>query len=359
MDSFGYGIHWTKLLGGLCLAAVAFVFLLYKNQDKLLYQPNIHPTYTTPSQNPPGYKSPKEHGMDYEDVYLTTKDGIRLHAWWVPQKHSAKSPTVLFFHANAANMGFRLTNIKQLHADVGVNVFILSYRGYGESTGEPGEDGMMIDAQTAYAHLKQRPDLDPTSIFVFGRSLGGAVAISLLSKLQEEADKTNTVSAIRGLILENTFTSISAMVDNIFPFLRPLKPFVLKLNWPSVKRIASFKTPILFVSGGQDEVVPAWHMKALHDAAVSAKRTFVLFEEGKHNDTWLVGGLEYVQAIRSFIESTGLVLPPLPEDNITTQLVLAAKAAAAGGASMLTPMLPPSGEPSLAAATQPELKKSQ
>jgi fermentation-respiration switch protein FrsA (DUF1100 family) len=362
LETFGYGIHWTKLVGGLCFAALGFVFLLYKNQETLLYQPKIHPQYTTPSQNPVGFRNPMEHGMDYEDVYLNTKDGIRLHAWWVPQKTSRKSPTILFFHANALNMGFRLTNIKQLFVDVGLNVFILSYRGYGESTGQPGEEGMIIDAETAFAHLRERTDLDPKSLFVFGRSLGGAVAIALLSKLESEAEKQGVPSPIRGLILENTFTSISAMVDNLFPLLRPLKPFVLRLNWPSVDRIPKLRPPILFVSGGQDEVVPAWHMKALLGAATSSKKTtFVLFDEGKHNDTWLVGGLKYVHAIRTFIEAGDITLPPLPDDNVTTQLILAAAKASAAGGGMPN-ILPPSGEPSLTAAAKTlleETKKAQ
>jgi fermentation-respiration switch protein FrsA (DUF1100 family) len=258
-------------------------------------------------------------------------------------------------------MGFRLTNIKQLFEDVGLNVFILSYRGYGESTGEPGEEGMMLDAETAFEHLRTRPDLDPKSIFVFGRSLGGAVAISLLASLEKAAAKTGTESPIRGLILENTFTSISAMVDNLFPILRPLKPLVLRLNWPSLQRIAGVKAPILFISGGQDEVVPAWHMQALNTAATSINKTFVLFAEGKHNDTWLVGGLKYVQAMRSFIEQQGIVLPPLPEDNITSQLVLAAaKAAASGGGGVLMPnLLPPSGETNLTSAAKTILEQSE
>lgn len=267
-----------------------------------------------------------------------------MHAWWVPQKLSKERPTLLFFHANAANMGFRLSNIKQFFDDVGFNIFILSYRGYGESTGEPGEEGMIIDAETAFAHLRARKDLNPKSIFVFGRSLGGAVAIALTSKLTaEEAE-----CPVRGLILENTFTSISAMVDNLFPMLRPLKPLVLRLNWPSEARIASLKLPILFISGGQDEVVPAWHMKALCTAATSAQTTFMLFAEGKHNDTWMVGGLKYITAIRTFVEQAGFVLPPLPEDNVTTHLLATFRAAAASGGLMSFP----AGGSSLASAAQ-------
>lgn len=73
-------------------------------------------------------------------------------------------------------------NIKQLHEDVGVNVMIVSYRGYGESEGEPSEDGMITDAETAYATLRKREDIDATKIIIFGRSLGGAVAIALTAR---------------------------------------------------------------------------------------------------------------------------------------------------------------------------------
>ena len=99
-------VSWQKLV--LLGVAMAFLFLLslYWYQEKLLYQPKIFPQFAVPSQNPPGYRSPADHDMPFEDVRLTTPDGLRLHAWFVKQSTDAdtrKAPTLLFFHANAGS----------------------------------------------------------------------------------------------------------------------------------------------------------------------------------------------------------------------------------------------------------------
>jgi hypothetical protein len=203
MNTFG-GLSVGKMVLLISATAVIFLGFLYKYQESLLYQPKAMPQFVTPSQNPPGFRSPAEHGMAFDNVYLEAEDGIKLHAWFVKQPEPLKCPTVVFFHANAANMGFRLTNIKQLYEDVGVNVFILSYRGYGESQGVPGEEGILLDAEAVWKYVQAHPLIDKSSILVFGRSLGGAVATYLASRHSEE---------IAGLMLENTFTCISDMVE--------------------------------------------------------------------------------------------------------------------------------------------------
>jgi len=245
--------------------------------------------------------------MNYKDVYLTTSDGVRLHAWWLCHDDPTSRPTVLFFHANASNMGFRLPNLVLLHKHLGFNVFIVSYRGYGESEGKPGEEGMLLDAESVWSHVQSSPEVDNDKILVFGRSLGGAVAVALAAKHSAK---------LSGVILENTFVSINVLVDKLFPFLKYLKQWLLRLEWDSGKRIASVTSPVLFLSGKQDEVVPNWHMSALHDKALAAEsRKFVEFPAGKHNDTWLVGGTTYVNAVADFVkEVTGYHTGVIEED---------------------------------------------
>jgi pimeloyl-ACP methyl ester carboxylesterase len=289
-------ISWGKLLGLGAIMIGFFIWSLYRYQEKLLYQPRIYPQYATPGQNPAGYRSPSEHDMPYTDVYLHTSDRIKLHAWWIHsgnQEITKQRPTLLFFHANAGNMGFRLQNLKQLHSKLNINIFILSYRGYGESEGEPSEHGLNIDAETAWQHLHSRPDVDVNNIFIFGRSMGGAVAISLASR---------HMAKIRGVILENTFTCISDMADQLFPFLKPIKKWILRLDWNSISRIGTITSPILFLSGLLDEVVPSSHMVRLHaTATASENRQFAAFPKGMHNDTWLEGGPEYPRVFGEFI----------------------------------------------------------
>ena len=154
-------------------------------------------------------------------------------------------------------MGFRLQNIKLLHSRLNVNIFILSYRGYGESEGEPEEKGMGLDAevrecrhaasfdvvaraylQAAWSHIRKRSDVDPENLILFGRSMGGAVALSLAVKCALHSKPTRVLiacffraraplcshqSEIRGIVLENTFTCIADMADQMFPFLKPIK----------------------------------------------------------------------------------------------------------------------------------------
>jgi pimeloyl-ACP methyl ester carboxylesterase len=106
----------------------------------------------------------------------------------------------------------RLVNIRGLFACTGCNILMVEYRGYGTSEGEPSEDGLKLDAQAALDYLHDaRDDVDGRQIFAFGRSLGGAVAIWLAHK---------NPLRLRGIMVENSFTSVREMATPIFPFLR-------------------------------------------------------------------------------------------------------------------------------------------
>jgi len=105
------------------------------------------------------------------------------------------------------------------------NVYVISYRGYGRSEGYPNERGLCIDAQAAFSYLISRPDVDPEKIFIFGRSLGGAVAVHLAKELG--------FPTIKGLIIENTFTSIPDMVEVVMPYLQYFKSLVTN-RWESI-----------------------------------------------------------------------------------------------------------------------------
>jgi fermentation-respiration switch protein FrsA (DUF1100 family) len=134
----------------------AFLYNLHKNQNALLYHPVLPgaPQFRRTSDNPPPYSSPADWGMPFEDVYMTTADRVRIHAWLVkapPSLDHASAPTVVFFHANAGNLGFRLPNLKVLHDAVKVNVLIFDYRGYGNSEGTPDEPGLQLDGDVSAA----------------------------------------------------------------------------------------------------------------------------------------------------------------------------------------------------------------
>ena len=111
----------------------------------------------------------------------------------------------MMFHGNAGNIGHRVPIAKVLEENIGCYVFMLEYRGYGLSTGNPDEEGIKIDAQTALDYIRNQKETQDGKIIVFGQSLGGAVAVQLVANNQDASD-------IVGLILENTFTSIRDMI---------------------------------------------------------------------------------------------------------------------------------------------------
>ena len=182
--------------------------LLYYKQNDLIY-PRYLPSGANTNE---GVPRPTQFGIsDYEDLRLPTPDGETLGAFFIRPSNNglARNVTILMFHGNAGNIGHRVPIAKVLEENLGCHVLMLEYRGYGMSTGTPNEEGLMVDAQTALDHIRNRKDIKGTKIVVYGQSLGGAVAIQLVAKNQEAHD-------VIGLILENTFTSIRKLIPRLF-----------------------------------------------------------------------------------------------------------------------------------------------
>ena len=123
-----------------------------------------------------------EYSMEYRDIWITTKDKVRLHAWFVKANPNPKlCRTLIFFHGNAGNVGARLPNIEVLVKNLKTNVLILAYRGYGDSEGKPSEEGLKLDAEAVLEFALNDSEIDSDRIFVFGRSLGASVGARLAS----------------------------------------------------------------------------------------------------------------------------------------------------------------------------------
>ena len=194
---------------------------------------------------------PSQFGIkDFEDLVIPTHDGEKLSAFYIrgPRVGPNSDTTILMFHGNAGNIGHRVPIARMLISMMGCNVFMLEYRGYGLSTGEANEAGIMVDAQTALDYLRQRAETSHHRIIVYGQSLGGAVSIQLVSKNQDMGD-------IAGLVLENTFLSMRKLIPSVIP---PAKYLTILCHqiWPSDSVIPSIKVPTLFLSGLKDEIVP-------------------------------------------------------------------------------------------------------
>ncbi|XP_055824804.1 alpha/beta hydrolase domain-containing protein WAV2 [Solanum dulcamara] len=286
-------------VGGIVVAGMA---ILVAFQEKLVYVPVL------PGLTKSYPITPARLRLLYEDVWLRSSDGVRLHAWFIKLFPDCRGPTIIFFQENAGNIAHRLEMVRIMLQRLQCNVFMLSYRGYGASDGFPSQHGITKDAQAALDHLVQRTDIDTSRIVVFGRSLGGAVG-SVLAK--------NNPDKVAGLILENTFTSILDMAGVLLPFLKwviggsgskgfKLLNFVVRSPWNTIDIIGEIRQPILFLSGLQDEMVPPFHMQMLYAKAAARNRQclFVEFPSGMHMDTWLAGGDHYWRTIQKYLEET-------------------------------------------------------
>lgn len=172
------------------------------------------------------------------------------------------------------------------------NVFMLSYRGYGRSTGTPNEKGLKIDSQRALDFILDHPILQHTPLFAYGQSIGGAVAIDLVHRNQ---------ARFAGIIIENTFLSIRALIPSVMPLAAPIAQLCHQI-WATETLITTMNTPILFLSGLKDELVPPQHMRKLYELCGSGNKVWREFARGTHNDTVIQP--EYFNIIADWVEFT-------------------------------------------------------
>ena len=138
MGFWGFGLLPDLGIFNWVVYALFFLSLLavymYYNQNNMLYMPEApHPAYKYPENNPPKLRNPGEEGIPYESIIVTTSDNVKLHGWMMLHPSSISKPTILFFHANAGNIGMRIPLLKILFNDVDANIIIVGYRGYGHS----------------------------------------------------------------------------------------------------------------------------------------------------------------------------------------------------------------------------------
>lgn len=232
-------------------------------------------------------RNPSELGLQFEDVFFRTQDGVRLHGWFIP--HPEAHTTLIWFHGNAGNISHRLENIKLLHDLVRVHIFIFDYRGYGRSEGSVDEQGTYADGEAAVKYILQRAGTDSRRIVLFGRSLGAAVAAETALRFDSA-----------GLILESSFASIAEMARAIFPFV-PLR-WLLRSKYDVLEKVRKIKTPLLVLHGDRDEIIPFAQGKMVFDVAPEPKQFYTIVG-AEHNDTYIVGGEAYFQRLRAFIQA--------------------------------------------------------
>jgi fermentation-respiration switch protein FrsA (DUF1100 family) len=230
------------------------------------------------------YQTPADWGLDYEDVTLNTADNVQLHGWYIP--HQQSEQVLLFFHGNAGNISHRRDSIALFH-HLGLNVFIIDYRGYGKSRGKPDEQGLYRDAGAAWDYLTEEKGIANDRILIFGRSLGGAVAARLASGVQA-----------RGLILESTLSSARDFARAVFPLLSRL--VLTRYDFNTAENIRHVHYPVLVLHSPEDEIMPFHLGEKIFQAAQQPKH-FVRMQ-GDHNNGFLQSQPEYAQELERWLQ---------------------------------------------------------
>ncbi|MCB1322069.1 MAG: alpha/beta hydrolase [Leptospiraceae bacterium] len=264
--------YWPYLKTALWLIgipALAYAILcayVYSIQDRLIYYP-VNEIYATPT----------DIDLAYEDVRLDVAPRIRLDGWYVPR--SGAQFTLLFMHGNAGNISHRLESIRQFH-ELGLNVFVFDYRGYGRSTGRPDEQGLYADGRAAYDYLVADRKIPANRIILFGRSLGAAVALRLARDTPAAA-----------VVTEAAFYSAVRIGQEAYPYL-PVS-LLARHRFENYRAITSRKhpMPLLMIHSEADEIVPPEHARELF--ALAAAPSELHWIHGGHNDAYVESDAEY------------------------------------------------------------------
>lgn len=256
----------TAIYALLCLAIFAF-------QPRLVFFPEKALAAT-----------PRAIGLRYEDVNLTSTDGTPVHGWYLPGRDDGH--TLLFLHGNAGNISHRLDSLRIFH-ELGLNVLIIDYRGYGRSGGTPGEQQSYEDGLLAWQYLTDTRAVAPSRIVIFGRSLGSGVATWLATR-----------TAPAGLILESAFTSVPDLARKYYPIF-PVR-WLARIRYDSAARLPSVNCPVLIVHSRDDELIPVAHGRALFELARDPKSFLEL--RGDHNSAFMLNGQHYRQGLARFLD---------------------------------------------------------
>ncbi len=282
--------HWQKILT-ICVAALALVSCaaLDAAQRKAIFR-------VEPAQASWAREAPER--ADAFDLNVTGSESVR--AWYVPTEaaNAAQAPTVLYLHGARWNLNGSVFRIDRYNA-MGFNVLAIDYRGFGESTQRlPSEESAAEDALAAFEELKRRQP-NVAKRFVYGHSLGGAIAIDLATRPQ-------TQNQFAGLIVESTFTSIGEMVRQFRWGWVPGLTWFVTQDFDSIDKVRRLNKPVLFIHGSEDRLIPASMSRKLFDAAqqvpVSARKLLIV-EGGSHSGFGTIGNDEYRRTVNAFVKA--------------------------------------------------------
>lgn len=220
----------------------------------------------------------------FEDVFFEALDGTHLHAWWLPAPDAARA--LIVSHGNAGNISHRAGAGEFLREELGVNVLMYDYRGYGRSEGSPTEEGTYSDIRGAFKHVRSR-GFEPESIVLMGQSLGSAVTVDLAAN-----------EKVGGVILEAPFTSVEAVARTLWWSL-PLRG-LLTTKYDSLSKIVRIQAPIAIVHATGDSVIRYAFGRELFEAANPPKQFFEV-RANLHEGAIMGLGLEELRRLKAFL----------------------------------------------------------
>ena len=261
----GVTSQFHLLLGPLLLALGA-AFGLY-GAAMFVLQPWI---VFKPSRDMRG--DPGEIGEAFEDVFLTTAAGVRIHGWWVAPA-AAPTKLILYFPGSIGNLSHELSTIRYL-VSFGAAVLAVDYPGFGRSQGRPSERGTYQTAEAAWNYAVISKGWRPADVVLFGRSLGVAVAARLAVRCHCQA-----------LVCHGGFTSVPDLAAKAYPLL-PARYFCF-FRFNTRKSIRRSRCPVLVLHSQGDTVIPFYHGEALFDAAPEPKRLIPMVGD-HYGDEWQI-----------------------------------------------------------------------
>lgn len=270
----GFGVVVSILYAAACL-------YLFSQQSRFIFLPSSVIETT-----------PKSFNLGYQEVWLPVKTNLgveRIHGWWIPASQP-NAKVLLYLHGNGVNIGANVAHAHRFY-QLGFSVLLIDYRGYGRSEGSfPSESHVYQDAAVAWNYLVQTRQIQPSQIFIYGHSLGGAVAIDLAVQHRDAG----------GLIVESSFTSMREMVSYQGSYWMFPIDLILHQRFDSMRKVRSLQMPVLFIHGTADLKVPASMSQQLYAAAPEPKELLLVPEAG-HNNVAEVAGSKYFLVVQKFV----------------------------------------------------------
>ena len=271
----------ASLYGALCVG-------LYFYQTRLIFKPT--PALTT---------TPAQRQLAYEEVWFDsqgkTPPGQGLHGWWLPGLPGTLSDqelTLLYLHGNSENIGANL-GLAHRYQRMGFNVLLVDYRGYGLSSGPfPNEQRVYEDAIAAHHYLTQVQAVPSSRLWLFGHSLGGAIAIDLA-----------TQRPAAGLIVQSSFSSMRRAVALTGQYRWFPVNWILTQRFDSLAKVPSLTLPVLYIHGVEDDTTAAIMSEELHKATPGPKQLW-LVPGANHNNVSDTAGAAYATTVETFVQQT-------------------------------------------------------